>query len=341
MPWTTSSICSRCASCWRPPDRTWAGWAGWKPKWPIGRTTCARTALATVGGRSRASPAWPPAAWPMVRELWRWREPRPSAANCPPRRVLRDDLIVELAKRRTAEREADPRRAGDGAGRPGRAECRKIAAAIAAALALPEGECPSRWIREVPPQISVLGQFIFVRPGQHLPLGQLAPSLVGTPSDMRELVACIATTASRDDVASRCWPAAGGRKSSAGCSKICWPAKSPSASAIRSPTTRWCLNKGDIPRLFGTAIVAVPDRWFEMGGWRADLPGDGVANEARVARFRVVQHQAAAARVGGSAARWCEVSFSRGARRVLPHRPSPGGRDKPFRRSAASVCSRL
>ena len=39
----------------------------------------------------------------VVREVWRWREREAERRNCPPRRVLRDDLIIELAKRRSAD----------------------------------------------------------------------------------------------------------------------------------------------------------------------------------------------------------------------------------------------
>ena len=54
----------------------------------------------------------------IVRELWKWREAEARRRDQPARRVLRDDLIVELARRQTADVEADPRRAGHGAGRP-------------------------------------------------------------------------------------------------------------------------------------------------------------------------------------------------------------------------------
>src|SRR6185436_3250041 len=39
----------------------------------------------------------------VVRELWRWREAEAERRDCPTRRVLRDDLIVELAKRKSAD----------------------------------------------------------------------------------------------------------------------------------------------------------------------------------------------------------------------------------------------
>ena len=37
----------------------------------------------------------------IVRELWRWREAEAQRRDCPTRRVLRDDLIIELAKRKS------------------------------------------------------------------------------------------------------------------------------------------------------------------------------------------------------------------------------------------------
>ena len=39
----------------------------------------------------------------IVREVWRWREQEAERRDWPTRRILRDDLIVELGKRRTAD----------------------------------------------------------------------------------------------------------------------------------------------------------------------------------------------------------------------------------------------
>ena len=38
--------------------------------------------------------------------MWRWRESLAEHRNCTPRRVLRDDLLVEVAKRQSP----DPKR---------------------------------------------------------------------------------------------------------------------------------------------------------------------------------------------------------------------------------------
>ena len=45
----------------------------------------------------------PLSAMPVARELWQWREEVAEQRDCPPRRILRDDLIVELARRGKAD----------------------------------------------------------------------------------------------------------------------------------------------------------------------------------------------------------------------------------------------
>jgi len=124
----------------------------------------------------------------VVRELWRWREAEAKRRDKPVRRVLRDDLIVELAKRSTA----DPKRIGAVRGLERgdlRRRLQEIAACIRRALALPEEGCPRAVRREAQPKHSVLGQFLFAALGSICRRAQLAPNLVGTPGDIRELMA--------------------------------------------------------------------------------------------------------------------------------------------------------
>jgi len=101
--------------------------------------------------------------------------------------VLRDDLIVELAKRRSA----DEKRIGAVRGLE-RGDLRRrvgeLAAAIGRALELPEDECPEAIRRDQSPPLSVLGQFLFSALGCICRQAELAPNLVGTPNDIRELV---------------------------------------------------------------------------------------------------------------------------------------------------------
>jgi len=123
----------------------------------------------------------------IVRELCRWRESEAQRRDQPPRRVLRDDLIIELAKRKTAELKRI--RAVRGLERgdlkrllPVIAEC------IRRALDSPEQDWPDRPPRESTPRHSVLGQFLWSALGSVCRQAELAPGLAGTPNDVRELI---------------------------------------------------------------------------------------------------------------------------------------------------------
>ena len=125
----------------------------------------------------------------VLRELWRWRESEAERRDCPPRRVLRDDLLIELAKRKTAELKRI--RAVRGLDR---GDLKRLLPAIAQrieqALSLPEPEWPAApAFHEKEPQIAVLGQFLYSALGSICRQADLAPGLVGTPSDVRQLIA--------------------------------------------------------------------------------------------------------------------------------------------------------
>jgi ribonuclease D len=123
----------------------------------------------------------------IVHELWKWREAEAQRRNQPARRVLRDDLIVELARRQTA----DPKRIHAVRGMERGDLARRVdslAACVQRALALPEDQCPTRAHRETSPQMSVLGQFLFAALGSRCREAGLAPSLAGGPNDIRDLI---------------------------------------------------------------------------------------------------------------------------------------------------------
>ena len=125
----------------------------------------------------------------IARELWHWRDQVAEARDMPPKRVLRDDLIVELCKRRSA----DPAQIGAIRGMQ-RSDLRYIlkglSEAIARGLELPEEECPGgERHRTPPPQLAMLGQFLATAVAGMCRSEHLAPALVGTSSDMRDLLA--------------------------------------------------------------------------------------------------------------------------------------------------------
>jgi len=123
----------------------------------------------------------------IVRELWRWRESEAQRRNCPSRRVLRDDLIVELARRQTADVTRIEAVRGLDRGDLKR-HLGKMAEAIQRGLDLAEKDCPSTVRHESSPQLSVLGQYLFSALGSVCRQMDLAPTLVGTPNDIREWI---------------------------------------------------------------------------------------------------------------------------------------------------------
>jgi ribonuclease D len=129
-----------------------------------------------------------PRSLAVARELWRWRETEAQHRDTPARFVLRDDLLVELARRRNA----DPRQIRAVRGLE-RSELQrllpKISEHIQLALDLSNQELPQSERRDVPQQVSVLGQFLTTALTSLCRSLGLAPSLVGTASDVRDLVA--------------------------------------------------------------------------------------------------------------------------------------------------------
>ncbi|MBN2577999.1 MAG: HRDC domain-containing protein [Pirellulales bacterium] len=123
----------------------------------------------------------------ILRELFHWREAEAKRRDQPVRRVLRDDLIVELARRQSA----DPQRIGAVRGME-RGDLRKrlpqLAECVQRGLDVPEADLPVRIPGDQLPQLSVLGQLLFAALGSLCREADLSPSLVGTPNDLRELI---------------------------------------------------------------------------------------------------------------------------------------------------------
>jgi len=125
----------------------------------------------------------------IARELWHWRDSVADSRDMPPKRVLRDDLLVELCKRKSAdERQISAIRGMQ------RSDLRHIlrglSEAIQRGLDLPDEECPGgEKHRAPPPQLAVLGQFLATAVAGVCRQMHLAPALVGTSSDMRDLLA--------------------------------------------------------------------------------------------------------------------------------------------------------
>lgn len=146
---------------------------------------------------SRGRPRWrrvsgigslSPRSLAIVRELWHWREEEAEQRDRPPRRVLRDDLIVELAKRKSDNPEKI--RAIRGIGQHVRRDnVQQVAACIRRGLAAPLGDIERRATQAMPSQLNLLGQFLSPALASICRNANIATSLVGTATDVRDLIA--------------------------------------------------------------------------------------------------------------------------------------------------------
>ena len=130
-----------------------------------------------------------PRSLAVVRELWHWRDGEAERRNCRPRRILRDDLIVELAKQKTDD--LGRIRAIRGLNyRDKERYLDSVSSCIRQALALPDEQCPRPSARATNrSQFAVLGQMLATALSSVCRAKDIAPSLVGTVEDMRELIA--------------------------------------------------------------------------------------------------------------------------------------------------------
>ncbi|MCD0458814.1 ribonuclease D [Roseiconus lacunae] len=123
----------------------------------------------------------------IVRQLWRWRDKRASTLDRPARRVMRDDLIVELARRGSADiKRIRSIRGMDWRGYSAHYE--DIAAAIEIALETPDDELPRRPRRNRSVISPMLSQFLTTSMACISRQNKLAPSIVGNTDDVKEVL---------------------------------------------------------------------------------------------------------------------------------------------------------
>ncbi len=137
----------------------------------------------------------------IVRELWTVRDQEAEKKNRSPKRVLADDLIVELARRGTS----DPNRLKAIRGFDNRVAASmvaRISSAIAKANELPESELPQRLPRSKTINLGLLGQFLTTALKIVCMHENISSAIVGTSQDVRDLAAWRMGLASSDSVPS-------------------------------------------------------------------------------------------------------------------------------------------
>ena len=124
----------------------------------------------------------------VVRELWHWRQEEARRVNQPPKRLLRDDLLVEIAKRRTDK--PDQILAIRGMQRNDlKRKVHELVACVQRGEANPLEPTGRSAQRDPPPQLNLLGQFLTPALTTICRRAEVAASMVGTASDVRDLIA--------------------------------------------------------------------------------------------------------------------------------------------------------
>ena len=135
----------------------------------------------------------------IIRHLWRWRDRRGNELDRPVRRVMRDDLMVELARRGSSDvKKIRNIRGMDWRGYSGHYE--DISAAIQAALEVPDSELPKRTPRSRSVISPMLSQFLSTSMACISRQNKLAPSIVGNADDVKEVLGYELDRQSGDDV---------------------------------------------------------------------------------------------------------------------------------------------
>jgi ribonuclease D len=120
----------------------------------------------------------------IVRELSRWREETAAQTNRPARTIVRDDLIIEIA-RRVPSRERDLEVIRGLRHR----DLQSILAAVRRAQALSIDQCPLPSEREQdPPQVALITNVLTAVLGDFCARHELAANLVASNQDVRQLV---------------------------------------------------------------------------------------------------------------------------------------------------------
>ena len=122
----------------------------------------------------------------IVRELWTWRDQRAEQKNMPARRVLRDDLIIELAKRGSADAKKIAHIRG--LHHPGfQRFVPEIADCVARGLSAESPQPPWQGQGKRPRPPALLQQFLTAAMSYLCRTHNISPTIVGTSDDVGRL----------------------------------------------------------------------------------------------------------------------------------------------------------
>lgn len=123
----------------------------------------------------------------IARELCHWRDQQAEERDKPPRTILRDDLIIDLARRK-------PRKLPDvtmtrGMRRGHHRDAEELFACVQRAMALPDDQCPQKSSKHrAAPQEDVLAKLLGIALADRCAEFGLSQSIIGSMSDLQDLV---------------------------------------------------------------------------------------------------------------------------------------------------------
>jgi ribonuclease D len=123
----------------------------------------------------------------VARELYQWRDAEGQKRDKPVRRMLRDDLIVELAHRQPRDM-ADLLATRDMNRTDYKRSAPDMLAAVERALALPAAQCPLVRRNDKDHDEQILAQLLSIALANRCAQMDVAMGLVGTTADLRHLV---------------------------------------------------------------------------------------------------------------------------------------------------------
>jgi ribonuclease D len=123
----------------------------------------------------------------VLREIVAWREERAKSLNRPPRWILRDDIITELAKRQPESMEDLRSTRGLGID-PKSSWTREILSAIRRGLDLPESDLPRPTGRRETTEEMMVVKILAAAMIQQAGDLEIATSLLGTNEDLRDVL---------------------------------------------------------------------------------------------------------------------------------------------------------
>lgn len=124
----------------------------------------------------------------IARELVEWRDEQARLRDKPPRSVLRDDLIIDLARRKPSKL-ADVTSTRCMQRRGLKRDAEELLECVQRAMRLPDAECPSLPpARRAPPQEDVLGRLLGIALADRCAEFGISQSIVGSMADLQDLV---------------------------------------------------------------------------------------------------------------------------------------------------------